>query len=191
MAEFKMAAIIKLSQNEWVKFFLCKWWGPILVSVSELQKKYYDGWIQVGQIQHGRIQDGSHHQVKWEWMSLRWIELVWVSIRVEWEYFWVNLREDNKVSEYKMAVSESNMAEFKKAAIIKLSENEWVKFFCTNGVEGSVSEVFFCINGGNQSWQVWVSLSGNTMMAESKMAKFKMGAIMKLGENECVWVRLN
>ena len=24
MAEFKMAAIIKLSQNEWVKFFLCK-----------------------------------------------------------------------------------------------------------------------------------------------------------------------
>ena len=24
LAEFKMAAIIKLSQNEWVKFFLCK-----------------------------------------------------------------------------------------------------------------------------------------------------------------------
>ena len=24
MAEFKMATIIKLSQNEWVKFFLCK-----------------------------------------------------------------------------------------------------------------------------------------------------------------------
>ena len=27
---------------------------------------------------------------------------------------------------------------------------------------------------GNQSWQVWVSLRGNTKMAESKMAKFKM-----------------
>ena len=24
MVEFKMAAIVKLSQNEWVKFFLCK-----------------------------------------------------------------------------------------------------------------------------------------------------------------------
>ena len=43
--------------------------------------------------------------------------------------FWVNLREDNKVSESKMTVSESNMAEFKMAAIIKLSENEWMKFF--------------------------------------------------------------
>ena len=42
---------------------------------------------------------------------------------MEGECFWVNLREDNKVSESKMAVSESNMAEFKMAAIIKLSQN--------------------------------------------------------------------
>ena len=62
-------------------------------------------------------------------MSLSQIELDWISIRVEWECFWVNLREDNKVSESKMAVSESNMAEFKMAGIIKLSENEWVEFF--------------------------------------------------------------
>ena len=47
---------------------------------------------------------------------------------MEWECFWVNLREDDKVSESKMAVYESNMAEFKMAAIIKLSQNEWVKF---------------------------------------------------------------
>ena len=40
MAEFKMAAIIKLSQNEWVKFVLCKWWEPILASVSEFERKY-------------------------------------------------------------------------------------------------------------------------------------------------------
>ena len=109
--------------------FLCKWWEPILASVSEFGRKYYDGWIQGGQIQYGRIQDGCHHKFKWEWMSLSQIELVWVSIRVEWECFWVNLREDNKVSESKMAVSESNMAEFKMAAIIKLSQNKWVKFF--------------------------------------------------------------
>ena len=47
----------------------------------------------------------------------------WISLNqsqsAERECFWVNLREENKVSE-------SNMAEFKMAAIIKLSENEWV-----------------------------------------------------------------
>ena len=58
----------------------------------------------------------------------------WISLiqSVEWECFWMNLREVNKVSESKMAVSESNMykmaeskmAEFKMAAIIKLSQNE-------------------------------------------------------------------
>ena len=62
-------------------------------------------------------------------MSLSQIELVWVRVRVEEECFWVNLREDNKVFESKMAVSESKMAEFKMAAIIKLSQNEQVKFF--------------------------------------------------------------
>ena len=61
-------------------------------------------------------------------MSLSQIELVWVRVRVEWECFWVNLREDNKVSELKIAMSESNMAEFRMAAIIKVSQNEWVKF---------------------------------------------------------------
>ena len=63
-------------------------------------------------------------------MSLSQIELVWVRVWVEWECFWVNLREDNKVSESNMVVSESNMAKFKMTAIIKLSQNEWVKFLC-------------------------------------------------------------
>ena len=63
-------------------------------------------------------------------MRVSQIELVWVIVRVEWECFSVNLREDNKVSEYKIAVSESNMTYFQMAAIIKLSLNEWVKFFC-------------------------------------------------------------
>ena len=44
---------------------------------------------------------------------------------MEGECFWGNMSEYNKVSESKMAVSESNMAEFKMAAIIKLSQNEW------------------------------------------------------------------
>ena len=56
MAELKMATIIKLSENEWVKFFF----------------------VQNGWMQEGRIQDGCHHQVEWEWKSLSQIELVWV-----------------------------------------------------------------------------------------------------------------
>ena len=48
MAEFQMAAIIKLGENEW---------------------------------------------------GLSQIELVWVRVGMEWECFWVNLRDDNKVSE--------------------------------------------------------------------------------------------
>ena len=72
-----------------------------------------------------------------------------------------------------MAVSQSNMTEFKMAAIIKLSQNEWVKFFCANG--------------GNQFWQVLVSLRGNTKMDKLKMTEFKMAAIFKVSENE--WVK--
>ena len=116
LAEFKMAAIIKLSQNEWEKFFFCaKWLNPRwpnsrwLPSSSWVRMKEFEadwnslsqsfvqnGWIEDGRIKDGRIQDGCHHQVRWEGMSLSQIELVWFRVRVEWECFWVNLREDNK-----------------------------------------------------------------------------------------------
>ena len=89
--------------------------------INLTQSFVQNDWIQDGRIQDGGIQDGCHHQVEWEWMSMSHIELVWVRVRVEWECFWVNLREENKVSE-------SNMVEFKMTAIIKLSQNEWVKF---------------------------------------------------------------
>ena len=39
MAKFKMAAIIKFSQNEWVKVFFVQIVKPILASVSELERK--------------------------------------------------------------------------------------------------------------------------------------------------------
>ena len=48
MVEFKMATIIKLSENEWV------WVRLISLSQSFVQ----NGWIQ-----DDRIQDGCHHQV--------------------------------------------------------------------------------------------------------------------------------
>ena len=173
MAEFKMTTIIKLSQNEWVKFFCanggegrvsevffvqmvgtnlgkyeCVWevklrwlnprwlnsrwensrWLPssswvrmnefesdwislsqsqsggiVFLSESERGKQgvwipQCTSWIQDGRNQDDRIQDGCHHQVNQK-------ELDWKRVRVEAECFWVNLREDNKVSESKMAVS--------------------------------------------------------------------------------------
>ena len=73
-------------------------------------------------------------------MSLNQIELVWFRVRVEWECFWVNIREDNKVSESKMAAAESSMAQFKIAAIIKLSQNEWVKFILCKMAETKMAE---------------------------------------------------
>ena len=110
------------------------------------------------------MQDGSHHEVQLEWMILSQIELVSVRFRVEWECFGVNLIEVNKVSESKMAVSESNMAEFKMAAIIKLSQNEQVKVIfvqndwiedgrfqdsCNHKVESEWMSEVFCANVGN------------------------------------------
>ena len=83
---------------------------------------------------------------------------------MEWECFWVILREDNKVFESKMAVPEFNMAEFKMAAIIKLSQNEWVKFFFVQMAESKMAVIiklsqnewlkFFCTKWLNQGWQI-------------------------------------
>ena len=58
-------------------------------------------------------------------INLSQIELVSVTVRVEEECFWVNLREDNKVFESKMAVSEYKMAEFKMADLHQV-EWEWI-----------------------------------------------------------------
>ena len=116
---------------------------------------------------------------------------------MEWECFWVNLREDNKSSDSKMAVSESNMAEFKMAAIIKLSKNESVKFFCAKWLNPWWQNSRWLPSSSwvkmNEFESDWTSLSQSLFckMDESKMAEFKMAAIIKLSENEWVWVRLN
>ena len=101
------------------------------------------------------------------------MELVWDRVRVEGECFWVNLREDKKVSE-------SNMAEFKMVAIIKLSENAWVKFFFVQN--GWIQDSRIQDGCHHQVESEWMSLSQIELvwvrvlckMAESKMAEFKM-----------------
>ena len=173
-------------ESDWISLSQSQSGVRVFLSESERRNKVSESKMANVWIQHGRIQDGCHHQVEWEWMSLSQIELVWVRVRVEWECFWVNLREDNKVSESKMAVSESNMKNSRW-----LPSSSWVRMN-----EWS----FFCANGGNQSWQVWVSLRGKTKMAESKMAKFKRiqdgchhqveWEWMSLSQIELVWVRV-
>ena len=59
-----------------------------------------------------------------------------------------------------------------------------------------MSEVFSCANGGEPILASVSEFEWKTKMAESKMAKFKMvkfkmATIIKLSENEWVWVRLN
>ena len=74
------------------------------------------------------------------------------------------------------------------AAIIKLSQNEWVKYFLCKWWGGKCECSLFCANGGNQSWQVWVSLRGKSKVAESKMAEFKMASWVRMNEFESDWI---
>ena len=128
-------------------------------------------------------------------MSLSQIELVWVSVRVERECFWVYLREDDKVFESKMAVSESKMAEFKMAAIIKLSQNDWVKFFFVQN--GWIQDGRIQVGCNYEIELEWTCEVFLCKMAESKMAEFKIGCHhqfgwewMSLSHIELVWVRV-
>ena len=66
MAEFKMAAIIKLSQNEW----------------DQVEIFVQNGWIQDGQ-----IQDGCHHQAESEWVSEVFLCKWWGGINVRQSFF--------------------------------------------------------------------------------------------------------
>ena len=143
---FKMAAIIKLSQNAMkCSFFCARWLGTNHGNVSDFENEWL--WVRLNPslsqsfVQNGRIQDACHHQVRWEWMSLSQIELVWFRVRVKWECFWVNQRDDNKVSESKMAVSQFNMVEFHDGCHHQV-ESEWM------------TEVFFVQNGWIQDGRI-------------------------------------
>ena len=119
---------------EWMSevFFCSKWLKPRwqnsrwLTSSSWVRMNEFESdWISLSQsfvqngwIQDGRIQDGCHHHINQ-------IELVWIRVRVEWECFWVNLKEDNKVSESKMTVAESKMVELQDGCHHQV-ESEWM-----------------------------------------------------------------
>ena len=114
-------------------------------------------------------------------MSFSQIELVWVRVRVEEEWFRVNLREENKVSEFHYSEDESKMTEFKMAEF-------------QDGHHHQVDWISLSQSGG----RVQVNLKKNRSLIptwqklKSKMAEFKMAAIIKLSQNEwmkflCKW----
>ena len=78
----------------------------------------------MAEYQDGRIQDGWHHQ-DWVRMNEFESESEWSEI----SFFSQIQSGDNKESESKMGVAESDMTDNKMAAIIKLSQKEWVKFY--------------------------------------------------------------
>ena len=185
--------------------------------------------VQNGWIQYGRIQDGWHHQIEWEWMSLsqiflvrvlckmaeskmaefkmaaiiklsenEWVKVrlnyVWVRGRVEWECFWVNLREDNKVSESKMSQCLNPTWQSSRwlQSSSRVRMNEW-SFFVQNGwiQDGRIQDGWH----HQVEWQWMSEVFFQFKMAESKMAEFKMADIIKLSwmslsQIELVWVRV-
>ena len=159
----KMATIIKLSQNEWVWSFLCKWWEPESewsesVSESVWKKITKIVWIQDGSvwIQDGSFQDGCHHQFESEWMSEILLCKWWEPIFGKCEWVW----EDNTImAESKMAKFK-RVEEFKMAAIIKLSENEWV-----------CSQIELVWVRVRVEWEcIWMNLREDNKVSESKMS---------------------
>ena len=90
MAKFKMAAIMKLIQIEWMKFsfvqngWIQEWQNSRWLTSSNWVRmnEFESDWISLSQsfvqncwIQDGRIQDGWYHQHRQEWISLSQIEL--------------------------------------------------------------------------------------------------------------------
>ena len=151
MAVFKLAAIIKVKcrMNEFevrlCPYSLSQSLSGVRVFLSESERKITkvsESKMAVSESNMEEFQDGCHHQVESEWMSLSQIELVWFRVRMEWECFWVNLREDNKVSEFKMAVTDHP----------KLSEN-WMMFASHEVELVWVNEVLFCSKWLNPRWQ--------------------------------------
>ena len=111
MADFKMAAIIKLSQNEQVNFF-----------------------VQNGWIQDSRIQDGCHHQFEWECMSevflCKWLNPKWQNSRWLPSSSWVRMNEWSFFVQ-NGRIQDGRIQDFKMAAIIKLVrinefESDWI-----------------------------------------------------------------
>ena len=164
-AEFKIAAIIKLSQNEWVKVFF----------------------VQNGWIQNGRIQYHCNHQVESEWMSEVYFCKKWLNPRWLPSSSWVRM---NDFESDWISWSQS----FEENAWIQDGriEDSRIQYGCHHQVKWewmSLSQIELV--GVRVLRKMAESKMAEFKMAEFKMAEYNISAIIMLSENEWVWVRLN
>ena len=148
--------------KEWVKLYLCKGWEPIMASMSEFEKKNWDGQVQDGGIPDGRIQDGCHHQVEWEWMfffqianglseSQTWVRVFWSHSERRKQGVWIHddsvLIQRWQNSRWLPSSSWLRMNEF---------ESDWIR--CESWGWRSWGKVFLSRNGERpDTWQgVWI-----------------------------------
>ena len=125
---------------------MCKWlnprWPPssswvsmnnfesVWISCSQTFEQ--NGWIKDGQNSKWQnIQDGCQHLFKSEWMSLTQIKLVSVRIWMEWRVF-LSESERRKqgvwIQDGSVWIQHGQNSQMD--SIIKLIQNDWVKFFC-------------------------------------------------------------
>ena len=89
--------------------------------------------VQNGWILDDGVQDGCHHQVELELLSEVFLNKMAELKMAEFKMAAIiKLSQNEQVKFFLWKMTESKMAEFKIAAITKLSQNEWVKFFCAN-----------------------------------------------------------
>ena len=173
-----------------------------LISSSWIRMNEFESdWTSLSQsfVQNGWIQDGRSSRwdaifkISEQSLSLSEIELVWVRVRVEGECFWVNLREDNNVSKSKMAMSESNMAEFKMAGNIKLSQNEQVNFFLCKMAVSKIAEFkMAAIINLSENEQVKFFFVQNGWIHDGRSTRWlPSSSSVRMNQFESDWIRLS
>ena len=169
----KMATIIKLSQNEWVKFILCK------MAESRMAESKMATIIKL-------------HEKEWLWVILNYWLPFRVRVRVR---VFLNESETrlNKVSESRV-LWQSGWIQYGRVQDgchhqVYVRMNEWSFFVQMVGREMWVSFFVQMVGTilGKCEW-VWEE---KLKWLDPRWTEFKMAAIIKLRENEWVWVRLN
>ena len=134
------------------------------------------------------------------WVRMNEFESDWISLNQSQsggECFWVNLREENKVSEFHKMNPRWQNSKWQNSRWPPSSSwvrmNEWS--FLVQMLGREVSVKFFCANGGNQSWQVWVCLRGKNKIKMVAIIQFSCAVKFffvqmvgtNLGKYEWVW----
>ena len=174
-------------ESDWISLSQSQSGGRVFLSESERSKQGV--WIPQCRswIQDGGIQDGHYHQIKWEWMSLSQNELVRIRVRVEWgcfEWIWEKITRCLNPTLQCLNLRWQNSRWLPSPSWVRMNEIEsvWIS------LSQSQSRVRMFLSESERRKQgVWIP----KCRADSKIAEFQMAAIIKLGENEWVWVRLN